>query len=359
MAVSKDYQNGYDAAIEAIKQHLENMKNNSNSSNSGDGKELDDDMMSPAEATGQGGSSGDKQSGGSGDGQKSRTSKGDENQGVVRPEDCAGSLSSSLSGTPGTAGGMISSDVGEKLAKAEGYDPETGSDSAIEKDWADTAIKEASKHKGNLPGSLVSTINALYKVTTDWKKTLKKIIGLSISPDDKRQAYANKNVLVTQDRVARTDKDKYDNLDYMMVWVDSSGSMSDDQLRQCLSEAYAIALAKKPLKLVVVQCDTKIQEITEYKDLKSLKNYISKATVKGRGGTELKPCWDLLKDDPRYKRKAPELIMVFTDGYLTQYKRNPRTMRHLCWVILDNSGFELQHKDALTKVIHINTADIK
>jgi PII-like signaling protein len=37
----------------------------------------------------------------------------------------------------------------------------------------------------------------------------------SLSADS--HTHANKNVLVTQDRVARTDKDKYDNLDYMMV----------------------------------------------------------------------------------------------------------------------------------------------
>jgi hypothetical protein len=64
----------------------------------------------------------------------------------------------------------------------------------------------------------MSKLEGLYKTSKDWKKDLKKIVGHSISPDEKRQAYAHKNVLVTQDRIARTDKDKYDNLDYMMAW---------------------------------------------------------------------------------------------------------------------------------------------
>ena len=51
--------------------------------------------------------------------------------------------------------------------------------------------------------------------------------------------------------------------------------------------------------------------------------------------------------------------MVFTDGYLTQYKRNPKTMRNLCWVILGNPGWQLQYKDINTKVIHINPDDVK
>lgn len=363
---SKEYNKGYQEALEAIKKKLEEMQNGSSNSNGGvnnGGEAQSNDMISPEEAVGGQKNNQNQPSGASGNtsgnGEKSRTSKSDENQGVVRPEDCQGSMSGELKKVPGNAGGMIRSDVGEKIAKSEGYDPESGSDSAVEREWADTAVKEASKQKGNLPGSLVSTINSLYKVASDWKKVLKKVVGNAISPDDKRQAYANKNVLVSQDRIARTDKDKWENVDYMMVWVDSSGSMSDNQLRQCLSEVYAVALAKKPVKLVVIQCDTKIQDIKEYRNLKELKNSISHATVKGRGGTELKPCWELLQNDPKYKRRPAELVMIFTDGELNQYKRNPRTMKNLCWVILDDPAWQAQYKDVNTKVIHINTRDIK
>lgn len=315
-------------------------------------------MISPEEATGQSGQNSQNDSKGSeSKGNNSRTSNQDKNQGVVRAEDCVGP--SELSSTPGTAGGMISSSTGEEICKNEGYDPEGGSDSSISKEWSEAALKETNKFKGKLPGSLISKIEGLYKVTSDWKKELKRIVGHSISPDEKRSAYANKNILISQDRIARTDKDKYDNMDYMMAWVDSSGSMSDDQLKQCLSEVYSVAMAKKPIKLVVIQCDTKIQDIKEYTNLAQLKKDILTATVKGRGGTELKPCWDLLNNDPKYKRRPAELVMVFTDGYLKQYKRNPRTMRNLCWVILDNPGWNIENKDINTKAVHIKTADIK
>jgi predicted metal-dependent peptidase len=93
--------------------------------------------------------------------------------------------------------------------------------------------------------------------------------------------------------------------------------------------------------------------------MQKFKRSIIKQKVKGRGGTELKPCWDLLKTDPKYKKVAPELIMIFTDGGLTQYKRNPRTMRNLCWVILDNPSWQLEYKDMNTKAVYIKTADVK
>ena len=311
----------------------------------GSGSGSDDGMPMPGDGSG------------SGSGQNSRTGDESKNQGVVRPEDCVGPQS--LDDVPGRAGGMIDRSAGDEIAQNEGYEKEGGSEDGEAKSWADAALKEASKLKGDKAGSIKSKLEGLYKVASDWKKELRKVVGHSISPDEKRQAYANKNILISQDRIARTDKDKYDNMDYMMAWIDSSGSMSDDQLKQCLSEVYAVALAKKPIKLVVIQCDTRIQDIKEYTDLRQLKRDMVHATVKGRGGTELKPCWDLLINDPKYKRRPAELVMVFTDGYLDQYKRNPRTMKNLCWVILDNPSWGLQYKDINTKVVHIKTANIK
>lgn len=318
---------------------------------SGEGSQGQSDDSQPGSGEGQN-QSGDGQSSGN-----SRTSKSDKNQGVVRPEDCVGP--SDINGVPDTAGGMIDRDSGEKICRDEGYDDKGGSDSAVEREWKDAALKAASQLPGDGAGNLKAKLEAIYKVTTNWKKELRKVVGHSISPEDKRQAYANKNVLISQDRLSRTDKDKYDNLDYMMAWIDSSASMTEEQLKMCLSEIYGVALAKKPIKLVVIQCDTKIQEIKEYTDLRQLKRDMLSAYVKGGGGTELKPCWDLLMTDPKYKRRPAELVMIFTDGRLTQYKRNPRTMRNLCWAILDNPGWSIKHKDINTKAIYLNTADIK
>lgn len=368
---SPDFEQGYNDAISRIRQVIEDMKKSGKSDS-----EIEDELESIAkevnEKPGRQKKQGQQQSNqGQKDGDDlekelqdainnqagSRTSKNDENQGIVRPEDCMGP--DSLKGTPGTPGGMIDRKAGDEIAKSEGYPEEGGSDSALEKEWKEQAIKAASKMKGDKEGYLKNKLDGLYKTSTDWKKELRKVVGYSISPDEKRQAYANKNILISQNRIARTDKDKYDNVDYITAFIDSSGSMSDDQLKMCLSEVYSMALQKKPLNIVIVQCDTKIQDIKIYSNPNQLKKDLKQATVKGRGGTELKPCWDLLKNDPRFKRRQSELVMVFTDGYLDQYKRDPKTMKNLCWVILDNPSFNLQFKDVNTKVVYIKTDDIK
>lgn len=389
MAKNKDWKEGYEAAIEAIKQALANqnsgsgsgagnnqqsqkdprlqdppVQNNQQQQSGGDSskqRNSQSDQSGQDSQSSQGNQNGAKQGGQGGPGSSgqnnSRTSSNDANQGIVRPEDCAGP--DSLSNVPGRAGGMIDRASGDDIVEQEGYDKMGAGEEATAKDWSQTAVRESEKNRGNIGGSLMSKIDQLYKVSTDWKKALRQVVGMSLNNETRRSAYANKNVLVSQDRIARTDKDKYDNVDYMCVFIDSSGSMSDDQLRLCLSEVYSVALAKKPITLFVIQCDTKIQDIKSYNNLRDLKRDMVHATVKGRGGTELKPCWDLLKNDRRFKGRRADLVMVFTDGYLTQYKRDPRTMTNLCWVILDNPSFNIQHKEISTKKINLSTKDIK
>lgn len=357
----QEYDKGYQEAIEAIKKALAGNQGGGSGGDGGDPRLQQPPVPQNGDNNNDSGSgSGSQNQNQSGSGQSqsnSRTSSSDKNQGIVRPEDCIGP--DQLSNIPSTPGTFMDRQTGDKIAEQEGYDKEGGSDSAVEKDWADTAVREANKMDGKYAGTLKSKIEGLYKITTDWKKELRRIVGSSISPDEKRQAYTNKNILVAQDRIARTDKDKYDNMDYMCAFIDSSYSMTDDQLRLCLSEVYSVALAKKPIKLIIIQCDTKIQEVKEYTSLQQLKKDMIHATVKGRGGTELKPCWDLLRNDKKFKGRVADLVMVFTDGYLTQYKRDPKSMRNLCWVIIDNPGFNLQYKDINTKRVIINSNDVK
>lgn len=364
---TKEWNEGYQAAIEAIKQALEGNQNGQGGNGQPDTNNLPSDMQQPpVPGAGQGGKQGkqgqhNKQSGGGAGGGNSRTNSNDETQGVVRPEDCA-SNNGGVSNTPSTAGGFFDKAEGDKLAQSEGYGKEGGSDSTIENDWKEAALKAANELKGE-PGSawgkLKSTLDGLYKVSTDWKRDLKYVVGKSINDAEKRQAYANKNILAAQGRITRTDKDKFDNMDYMVALIDSSGSMSDDQLKMVLSETYALAQAKKPVKLITVQCDTKIQEIKEYKSLKDLKKDTVHATVKGRGGTDFSAFWQLLKTDRRFRSKKPDLIMIFTDGYVSQIRRDRTTMNWLCWCIIDNPGFNIENSDNMTKVIHLKSKDIK
>ena len=359
---TKEWNEGYQAAIEAIKKAMQG-----GGSGDGDGEGLPSDMTPPPGQGGSGNGSGKgkgkQQNSQGGQSGNSRTSSSDPNQGVVRPEDCEGG--SGVGDIPGTPGGFFNKEDGDKLAQSEGYDKEGGGQDSVERSWKDAAIKAANGIKegkpGDVWGKLKSTIEGLYKTTTDWKAAFKFIVGKSLNDAETRSALVNKNILISQDRMARTEKDKYDNMDYMICVVDSSGSMSDDDLKHMLSEIYALAVAKKPMKLYVIQCDTKIQEIKEYNNVEQLKKDALRATVKGRGGTDMGDFFKLMKTDKRFNRSKPDLIIIFTDSDSRgrQYPRDRKTMNWLCWCILDDPGFQLKYADRQTKVIHLKSSDVK
>lgn len=316
----KEFDEGYQAAIEAIKQ-MNDKNQKGNGSGQGDSNSR----------------SNDKSEGGMGHVTEADVTpmQGEQREGEV--------------------GSFTDRSKGKELAEKEGYSDSEGNDEARSREWKDAAIKNANKLKGNNAGNLMSKIYDIHRTSSDWKKSLKNIIGQALSQEDKDYRFTSKNILVTQDRIARSDKDKFDNLDSIIVFIDSSGSMSDDMLRKVLAEVYTLALQKKPCKIITIQCDTKVQEVKTYTRIEDIKKDFKQASVKGRGGTELKPCWDLLRNDKRFKGKLNELVMVFTDGYLTQYPRDRKTMQNLCWCIIDNKGFDVENKEAKTKCIYFDT----
>ena len=331
---------------------------------------------SQQQSSGSGGSSGGGQGIQQQNGQNSQNGNGnggptvytDEKGNSVRrvtPEDCQGSNRNAQNGRGSMNGSdMMSRAEGDKLAEREGYDKGDGhSQEVTEKEWAKTAEDVAKKIPGHQQGasSLKNIINST-RITDDgtWKKKLKDIVGRSISPESKRRGFTHQNTLASQARLALTDFTNYDNLDYIVALVDTSGSMSQDFLKACLMEVVRIADAKKPNGVIVAQFDTRVADLQIYKNSVEFKKNFKKITIKGGGGTDIKDAFELPKHkNKEYAKKwpkgnIPDLCVVFTDGFLEQYKRPNQLCKTLLWVIIDNPGFELEHKEPNTKIIYIS-----
>ena len=310
---------------------------NQNNQGNGNGDGQNQNQQNQQNQNGQSGSQGNQQSQQGGTGQGSSSTE------------------ANLQGTIDTAGSMLDAKEGQKIAKEEGYDDVGANESALEKEWENKAREVAKKLKGTGAGNDILADKLLatsIKGTNEWKKILKDIVGRSVSPEDKRRGYTHNNILVSQDRVALSDKEKYDNVDYIMAWVDTSGSMSQEDLNKALSMMLMVAQAKKPTKLVVCQFDTRVADIKEFDKVDRIEKDMRKMKIKGGGGTDIKCCFDLLADKKsKYARQVPELVVIFTDGYLDQYRRDKRRMQNLVWVVQDHPSFELEYPDSHTKLI--------
>ena len=267
-------------------------------------------------------------------------------------------------GTSGVAGGFIDEKRGNDIAQSEGYKP---SNENVAEKWKRIVDKAMDKFPGNKGGDYIrEKLGNIYKTTTNWKEALRKILGRCINDDSSRQGWASKNVLASQNRPARTDKDEDDALEYMTIMVDTSSSMNQELLVKVMCEAYSIALSKKPMNIMVIQCDTRITEVKIFDRMQDFERYCKTIKLKGGGGTDFEDVWAFM-DGKQSKFKSEyikfrqatggktELMMVLTDGYvnLVPLKRVNRTMDYLIWGIFGNAGFTLpkQNQERNTGVI--------
>ena len=276
--------------------------------------------------------------------------------------------------TGGQAGGgmegqddMINRSKGDQLAKEEGYDKGSGesNDEAQSKVWEKVA-SDLAKIAGNKPGfeNIKIAVEAS-RVSDDgtWRRRLAKIVGRSISPESKRRGFTHQNTLASQTRLALTDFTNYNNTDFIGCFVDTSGSMSQDFLKACMMDVMKVADAKKPNAISVVQFDTKIQYLKTFRDSTQFKKEFKSIQIKGGGGTDVKDCFELYrfkklqkpnKSGEYWPSTPSDLVLVFTDGYLDQYKRPNQLCKNLIWVVVGNPSFNLSYPEPNTSVIHVS-----
>lgn len=106
---------------------------------------------------------------------------------------------------------------------------------------------------------------------------------------------------------------------HIVVWGDTSGSRSDQEIASNIGELAGVLEDVRPSRLTVAWCDAAIGRIDEVEDISDLEHIQAKG-VPGHGGTDLQPVLDWINalDEP------PDLLICFTDGYLTFPKKDLR-----------------------------------
>ena len=112
----------------------------------------------------------------------------------------------------------------------------------------------------------------------------------------------------------------------IVVAIDTSGSMSNQDIAKVMGEIFDILAARKH-ELTVIECDARVQRVYRARNRDSVKDKVA-----GRGGTLFTPVIEHINED-KYFRDA--LLIYFTDGFGEKNIPRPRTYRNL-WVVLGN-----------------------
>ena len=158
--------------------------------------------------------------------------------------------------------------------------------------------EEIQKKHGTLPGELAEIIERLFKVEPpkfNWKQYLKRFIS------NASKVYTKKLRRKYNKRYSANPGLKIKHRNHVLVGVDTSGSVSSEELVEFMNELYH--MHKTGNQITVAQFDT---ELTSVEEFNPKKNW----NIKGRGGTCFQPVTDHY-NDPKNKYSA---FICLTDG---------------------------------------------
>lgn len=194
-----------------------------------------------------------------------------------------------------------------------------------EKEKINQKIKKAStyaKSRGELPSKIQEKIEDLTESKMNWRTLLYKYIRQEI-PFDYTWRRPNKKSHSLGTYLPDVDREKIE----ICVALDTSGSISNQDLRDFTSEVWEIVNSFQNIDLTLIQADAKIQ------DTKEINNYnqqeINDLEIKGRGGTDHIPVFDWVEKN---KANTP-LLICFTDGFTQTPQTRPNF--DTLWVLPD------------------------
>lgn len=188
---------------------------------------------------------------------------------------------------------------------------------------ANQAAKMAGNVAGSVPGQLELFLEKLLNPVLPWQTILRRWM-MAQAKTDFTMRRPNKRFFPQHYLPSMLSESLVD----VMVAVDISGSVSDSDFQQFVSETHRIMKAFKPKSIRFIQFDTKIQHDDNIRSLNDLK----KLKFHGRGGTDPTPVIELAN------QVKPKVLLFFTDGEF--WRELPDYKGNLVWLIHNNERFE-------------------
>lgn len=169
---------------------------------------------------------------------------------------------------------------------------------------------EICKMQGILPGQFLRdyTIENEHKI--NWFVYLiERFLGIS-----RKKTWRKFSKKLLPNYLPGKEKEKYVNI---AVAVDTSGSISKNELSKFMTEVWHLALIFPDFKMKFITCDAEVFDVVEINQ----ENFgrLKKMIIKGQGGTDFRPVFDYIK---KHKIKVDYLI-YFTDLYGEFPKEKP------------------------------------
>jgi predicted metal-dependent peptidase len=204
-------------------------------------------------------------------------------------------------GTPLTAKGQIDSN---------------GAETELDRIIIQARDRTPTKYWGTIPGEINKLIDILIenrRPKVDWRRTLR------IFSSNSRRTYIFSTMHRISKRYGTRPGIKVKQFQKVAVAIDTSGSVSDDDIAVFFTEIHA--MYKSGAEILVIECDAEVGETYKY-------NGRLPTEVSGRGGTVFDPVFEFLRNN---RLTHYDGCIYLTDGYAAEPTIKPPCP--LLWVI--------------------------
>jgi len=192
---------------------------------------------------------------------------------------------------------------------SQGTDPSQAMQDRNEVAWgtAVAAAANAARVQGKLPSALDRMLSEVLDPKVDWREKIEALFARKIGTGTYNWKSPDRRLIVRD--IVAPGRSGF-GADTIVVAIDTSGSIGNDELKMFFGEMAGILEDLRPRRLLVVWCDAKVHrvdEIDEPSDLYGLR----KKGAPGGGGTSFIPVFDWMAGE----EIQPEALVYLTDGY--------------------------------------------
>ncbi len=207
---------------------------------------------------------------------------------------------------PGCGGGCV---VDYPEGKGESMDAQEA-----EIDWQ-LATRQAAmvaQGMGKLPAGMKELVDELLRPKMDWKSLLRQFVQTAFTTADFTWRAPSRRYVCSGLYLPSMHSEQYPP---MVVGEDTSGSISMAEATMHRSEVKAIVEEVQPETLYWMQCDAKVQKVTEF----NAGDDFVLEQVYGRGGTDFRPVFQKVEE----MGIEPACLIYFTDTFGTYPEEAP------------------------------------
>lgn len=184
----------------------------------------------------------------------------------------------------------------------------------IDQDWKIDVTKaaQAAKMQGNLPGGISKLVEEMNAPQLDWRKILREFVEKS-ARNDYSWATPNRRYIAQNLYLPSLHSKE---IGTVVISIDTSGSVSEGELKQFASEISSILEEFGDLTAQVIYCDTKVAHTEEFHST----DLPIKLEMHGGGGTDFRPPFKWVEDK---LQSPPTCHLYFTDLCCSRYPEPP------------------------------------